>query len=286
MFPGPVFNSHKHLYAIEAALLACFMISAAAFTMLFELPQSPMHRAIASADIRRTIIGAAMGTTAIVLIYSRWGKQSGAHMNPAITFAFLWLKRISFTDALGYWIGQFTGGVLGMLICRSFARPWVADAAVNYVVTIPGSRGVIIAWIAEFVISFALQFTVLTVNASRWMSRTGYVAGFLVFLYITFEAPLSGMSMNPSRTLGSAVSAQLFTGLWVYFTAPLLGMISAIEFRQLLGTAKHSLCGRLNHCPHTVSIFQCNCLGHSIIQTGESQRHSKEKPCPTQTITT
>ena len=54
-------------------------------------------------------------------------------------------------------------------------------------------------------------------------------AGALVALYITFEAPLSGMSMNAARTVGSAVVAQDWTAVWVYLVAPLAGMLLAAE---------------------------------------------------------
>ena len=57
----------------------------------------------------------------------------------------------------------------------------------------------------------------------------GLFAGTLVFLYITFEAPLSGMSINPARTAASALPSGIWTGGWIYFVAPVLGMLLAAQ---------------------------------------------------------
>src|SRR5258706_609083 len=75
----------------------------------------------------------------------------------------------------------------------------IADPSVHYVVTVPGSAGPGVAFAAEAFISFVLMLTVLLVSSSAWETRTGLFAGLLVATWITFEAPLSGMSMNPAR---------------------------------------------------------------------------------------
>lgn len=86
----------KHLpeSPMEAAQLGIFMISAGVFTCSFEYPGSAVHQAIPNGDVRRFLIGVAMGATAIALIYSPWGKQSGAHMNPALTLRFYRLGKV------------------------------------------------------------------------------------------------------------------------------------------------------------------------------------------------
>jgi aquaporin Z len=91
------FNSalrqHWPEYLIEGWALGMFMVSAAIFTALLEYPGSPVHQLIPNGAIRRGFIGLAMGLTAVALIYSPWGRQSGAHMNPATTLTFLWLGK-------------------------------------------------------------------------------------------------------------------------------------------------------------------------------------------------
>ncbi len=89
------FKLNWKLYLIEAWALGMFMISAILFTMLFEHPSFYFKTAISSSLERRFFIDLAMGATAVFLIYSGWGKKSGAQMNPAVTLTFLLLKRIS-----------------------------------------------------------------------------------------------------------------------------------------------------------------------------------------------
>ncbi|NJO84009.1 MAG: hypothetical protein HC828_15300, partial [Blastochloris sp.] len=78
--------------------LGTFMVSAGVFTTLLEYPGSPVHRAIADADLRRALIGLAMGLTAIAIIYSPFGQRSGAHLNPAVTLTFWWLGKVEGPD--------------------------------------------------------------------------------------------------------------------------------------------------------------------------------------------
>src|SRR5271163_2539074 len=79
-------------------------------------------------------------------------------------------------------------------------------------------------------------------------------------MYVTFEEPLSGTSMNPARTLGSAIFADLFTGLWVYFTAPVLGMLAAVEVSRVLAANPDRLCAKLTHGHKTPCILKCHCM--------------------------
>src|SRR5206468_12407219 len=87
------------LYLIEAALLGSFMVSACFFAALIEHPQSPLRHLVGSTFVRRSMIGTAMGLTALLLIYSPLGKRSGALMNPAMTLCFLRLRRLDPRDA-------------------------------------------------------------------------------------------------------------------------------------------------------------------------------------------
>src|SRR5256886_11624597 len=86
-------------------------------------------------------------------------------------------------------------------------------------------RGVVVAFIAEFVIAFVLMSVVLRVSNTPHIARyTGSFAVALVATYITMESPLSGMSMYSARTFGSAFVGHIWVGLWLYFTAPMLAM--------------------------------------------------------------
>lgn len=220
---------------IEAWALGTFMVSASLFTVLLEHPASPFRAAIPSDDARRLLIGIAMGLTAIALIYSPWGRRSGAHMNPAVTLAMWRLKKIPGMQAAGYLAAQFAGGVAGMLVARLLLGSALAHPAVNFVVTVPGSAGSGAAFVAELAISSTLMLAVLLAsNTPRLERYAGLVAGTLVAASIFLEAPVSGMSMNPARSFASAAVGDVWNSLWIYFTAPPTGMVAAASVYSAL----------------------------------------------------
>lgn len=252
-------RQHWPEYLIEAAGLGLFMLSACLFVTLIEHPASPLPQAIGDPALRRVLIGLAMGLTAITLIYSPWGKRSGAHLNPVVTLTFLRLGKIAPWDALFYVLLQFVGGVTGMAVAALLLHtPVLAHPAVNFVVTLPGEQGTAVAFVAEVAISFGLMLTVLFVSNSPRANRyTGLIAGALVAVYITLEAPLSGMSMNPARSFASALAARQWTAIWIYFTAPLLGMLGAAAVYLRLRGAAAVLCCKLHHDNGQRCIFRC-----------------------------
>ena len=253
---GRTVHHHWPEYVMEGAGLGLFMISAAAVTSLLEYPGSPLRQAIPDPVLRRILIGLAMGLTAIGIIYSPWGKRSGAHLNPAVTLTFLRLGKIRPTDAAFYVLAQFLGGWLGLVLAALVGGRYLVDPAVNYVVTVPGESGPIIAFAAEVVISSGLMLVVLTLSNHKTLaSWTGVSAGCLVALFIALEAPLSGMSMNPARTVASAMSAQVFTSLWVYFAAPLLGMMAAASLFTWVRRNRELACPKLHHANRQRCIF-------------------------------
>lgn len=202
-----------------------FMVSAAVFVILIEHPALPIRNTIESPLYRRLLIGFAMGVTAVLLIYSAWGKRSGAHMNPAVTLTFLQLDRIKLSDAIWYIIAQFVGGVLAIWIIKLLLTEYLEDTTVNYVATVPGKEGIWIALGLETLLSFVLFLIVLiSSNSSRFAPYTGYIVGVLLTLFIGFEAPYSGMSMNPARTVASALPSGIWSAWWIYFVGPVIGM--------------------------------------------------------------
>jgi aquaporin Z len=251
-------RGHWPEYLMEAGLLGTFMVSALGFTTLLEHPGSPLRAALPDALARRALMGLAMGSTALALVHSPWGKQSGAHFNPALTFAFLRLGKIATPDAAGYALAHFAGALAGVALAATLLGGVAGHPLVRFAVTQPGEPGVLVAFGAELAISFGLMLTVLAVsNHPRLARHTGLAAGALVALYITFEAPLSGMSMNPARTLGSASGAGSFSALWVYFTAPPLGMLLAAEAFVRLRGAAGVHCAKLHHQNARRCIFRC-----------------------------
>lgn len=249
-------REHWPEYLCEAAELGLFMISAGLFTILLHHPGSPVVSFIPSEFTRRMLTGIAMGSTAVALVFSPLGKRSGAHFNPAVTLAFWRLGKVKNWDAVFYIIAQFIGGIAGVFAVALFAREAVSHPKVNYAATLPGMHGVIVAFIAEFVIAFVLMSVVLRVsNMPRIARYTGLFAGALVATYITFESPLSGMSMNPARTFGSAFVGHLWMSLWIYFIAPVLAMqLAAALYLRDNGVV---YCAKYHHYNPHRCIFNC-----------------------------
>ena len=163
---------------MEAACLGLFMVSAFTFGTILEHPDSPVHQAIPSSLLRRFLMGLAMGSTAIGIIYSPWGKQSGAHINPSTTLTFFRLGKVATWDAVFYVVSQFIGGIIGALLATAVLAAWVSHPAVNYVVTMPGSAGTAAAFVAEVAITFVLMTVILHVSNNSGLHKlTGLCAG-------------------------------------------------------------------------------------------------------------
>ena len=255
-------KTHWPEYLIEASGLGFFMLSACLFTALLFHPASPVLAAIETPLLRRLLMGMAMGTTAIAIIYSPWGQRSGAHINPATTLTFFRLGKIARADATFYVLAQFLGGLIGVMVAAKLLGAVISDPSVNYAATLPGDTGPVLAFIAELVISFLLMSVILRVsNAWGWEQFTGLFAGLLVAAYITVESPISGMSMNPARTFASALPAKSWMSLWIYFTAPVVGMLAAAEVYRRSGRGKVA-CAKLHHGNNQRCIFHCAYQGN------------------------
>jgi aquaporin Z len=230
-------------------------------TALVEHPASPIRNAVGDSLIRRLVIGVAMGLTAAAIIYSPWGQRSGAHLNPSVTLTFLRLGKISPSDAWRYVLAQFVGAAAGVGTVLVAAHRVAGDPAVNYVATVPGRQGTAAAFVAELVISFGMMTLVLAAtNSARLCRYAGVLAGCLIAIYITVEAPLSGMSMNPARSATPALFAGSVASLWIYFVAPPVGMLLAAELfvrRRGHGAVR---CAKLHHGSSHACHFNC---GHT-----------------------
>jgi aquaporin Z len=222
-------------YIDEAMGLGLFMFSAGFFDALIEFPGLPIRHWLPSPLMGRFLVGLSMGLTALYIFTSRWGRASGAYINPAITIIRYRLGDIDITDSIFYILFQFLGGSLGMLLVVLLFPHWMAHPEINYIVTVPGSAGVGVAFVLDFLISFILILVVLVMEKNKGREKYAplLVAG-LICLYITFESPYSGMSMNPARTFASAIVAGQWKDFWLYCLAPLLGMWCGAEIHLAL----------------------------------------------------
>lgn len=219
---------HWPEYLMEAAGSSLYLFSACAVATLLWHPASPLQRYLPSDAVRRMLMGLATGGTIIAIVLSPWGKQSGAHFNPAVTLTFYRLKKVALWDAVFYCAAQFLGAVAGVALASLLLHDAPAHRAVRYAATVPGIYGDTVAFVAELAISFILMSAILFASSHPLLAPyTHHVAAALVAIYIAFESPLSGMSTNPVRTCGPALFAGYWHALWIYFIGPPLGSNSA-----------------------------------------------------------
>lgn len=223
-------------YLMEFFGLAGFVIGAGFLTILLEHPDLPIMKSSLGkyAVLRRVPLGIIMGgyITGVILLF---GKKSGAHINPSVTWTFFRLGKINFTDALFFTISQFAGAIGGALILKHTIGDLFGHPLINYGTTEPKPpHNTITAFIAEFIVSFILMLAVLIAGSSkRFEKYVALISGILITLYLIIELPFSGMSLNPARSFAGAVAANKFEHVWIYFVAPTLAMLTAAEMYLL-----------------------------------------------------
>lgn len=254
-------------YAIEAAGLGSFMISACVFSVLLFHPDSIVTGILPEPGIRRLLMGMAMGVTMAILVYSPFGKRSGAHLNPAVSLAFWQLGRLKAIDAICYIVFQTLGGLIGVLLSATLLGDRLADMNVHFAATVPGPYPIYLVWLAEFIMSAMMFATVLFIGGRKgWESRTGIVAAFLLASFIFFGSPVSGTSLNPSRSVATAALSGDWRGMAIYLTAPIAGMWLVAEFARRVRESLIIPCAKLNHSRRHRCIF-CGYRGPSAEKT-------------------
>ena len=168
-------------------------------------------------------IGLCFGLVVMTMIYAV-GDVSGAHLNPAVSAAFLFAKRISVQDFLLYTASQTAGG-----LTASTALKFMVPAAETLGQTHP-SISVGAAFLMELILTFLLMFVIIHVatGAKEVGLMAGVAIGGTVGMEALFAGPFTGASMNPVRSLAPALMAGDLEHLWLYLTAPFIGAVLAI----------------------------------------------------------
>ena len=208
---------------------------------------SPAAHLLPGAGARRLITGFLFGATGALIAVSPVGRVSGAHINPAVTLAF-WLERkLPAGEIPVYVVAQLAGAVLGAL--PLFA--WGAmGRSVAFAATLPGPGfGPWLALAGETGCTAIMVFLLFVcLGHAHTRPFTPLLFPFLYALLVFAEAPVSGTSTNPARSLGPAVIAVAWRGHWVYWAGPLLGAALAVAVvrLELLGS-HHAPVAKLFH---------------------------------------
>ena len=176
-------------------------------------------------------VASVFGLVIMVMIYAV-GHVSGAHFNPAVTFAFALTRHFPWTRVIAYCGAQLVGAALAAALLRG-SLGTIADLGA----TLPtGTDGRAFLW--ELVLSFFLMFVIMGVATdTRAVGEAAAIAiGGTVGLDAMFGGPITGASMNPARSLGPALVSGELRSIWVYLVAPLVGAaLAAVAYVYVRG---------------------------------------------------
>jgi aquaporin Z len=188
---------------------------------------SPMVSLVPNEPLRMTLTAFLFGTIGSAIAVSWVGKESGAHINPAVTMAFWLMRRLDLRAAVGYILAQLLGACVGALPLLAWGS---MGRSVAFGATIPGEgyhTGVVL--LGEILTTFGLVATLCVFLGFHHLRRfTPFVIPFLYAVMVPLEAPISGTSTNPARTLGPALISGRWDGWWIYWLGPMLGALIAV----------------------------------------------------------
>jgi aquaporin Z len=188
---------------------------------------SPMARSLPNEAVRTAVTAFLFGTIGSAVALSPIGKESGAHINPAVTLGFWLMRKLDARAAFGYVIAQLLGAVVGafpLLAWDSMGR------SVAFGASLPGkdySSAVVL--MGEAVTTFGLIATLCIFLGLRQLRPyTPFAIPFLYAVMVPLEAHISGTSTNPARTFGPALISGRWDGWWIYWVGPIFGTLAAI----------------------------------------------------------
>jgi MIP family channel proteins len=160
------------------------------------------------------------------------GYKSGAHVNPAVTIAFLVTKRMNIRDGVFYIIFQIIGGIIAAAVVFS-----IFGSAMSSSVTLPSDGNVLRTLILETVMTFTLVYVVLTTAATA-SNKIGPLAGLAIGLTLGFNVifggSITGGSLNPARSFGPALISGDLNYNWIYWISPIIGSLIAAGIHRVL----------------------------------------------------
>jgi aquaporin Z len=188
---------------------------------------SPLVNWIPNERLRTILTALLFGTIGSAIALSRIGKESGAHINPAVTLGFWMMRKLDLRAATGYIIAQLLGASLGALPLLAWGS---MGQSVAFGATIPGAGySTSVVLMGEVITTFGLIATLCIFLGFHYLRPyTPLVIPFLYAVMVPLEAHISGTSTNPARTFGPALISGRWDGWWIYWVGPLVGMMIAI----------------------------------------------------------
>ena len=199
------------------------------FFLVFIGPGSVMVDAYSGGAVGHVGVALAFAFVVIAMV-SALGHLSGAHINPAVTIAFWSVGRFPAVEVVPYVLAQCAGATAASLALRAMLGPVGRLGATLPAVPMAAAFGV------EWLLSFALMFVIMAVATDDRVAdgfaplAVGLTVGFCALM----AGPLTGASMIPARSLGPALVAGFWGAQWLYWLAPITGMLTAARVYDLL----------------------------------------------------
>jgi aquaporin Z len=187
---------------------------------------SPIARTVPNEGVRRLITGFLFGTTGATIALSAVGRVSGAHINPVVTLGFWLMRKLDSGVAIYYVLAQLAGAIVGALPLFAWGS---MGRSVAFGATQPGAGCTLeAALLGEVVTTFTMvSLLAVFLGFRRIRAFTPALFPFLYSVMVYAEAPISGTSTNPARSLGPAIVSGQWQGWWIYWVGPLLGALAA-----------------------------------------------------------
>jgi len=228
---------------VGTALLVYFAVGVATMSFGFATAGSSFAAGVVATAL-------AFGLTLLALAYVL-GPISGCHVNPAVTLGALLARRLAVAEAVGYWVAQFAGGILGALLLWAtvgnsplYSRSRIGLGADGWGSASHIHIGAGGAFLAEVVLTAMFVFVVLGVTSKTANAATaGVVIGLTLTVVHLIGIPITGTSVNPARSLGPAliVGGQALHQVWLFIVAPLAGAVVAAGAHVALCSSSEAL---------------------------------------------
>ena len=228
------------LYAAEFLGTALLLIGGLSAVIVVISPASPVAALALPGWLARGIAGALFGLTGTLVTVSALGKHSGAHLNPAMTLAFLVEGKISASHAAFYAVSQCLGAIAGAVVVLAWG-PW--GKPLRYGATTPAqSLTPVLAVALEVLCTVVLVGTVFVFLGHPRLRRfTAWTMSPMYAVMVSLEAPWTGTSTNPARSLGPAVATGTWQGFWIYLVGPALGALVGVVLARVLGRGRREI---------------------------------------------
>ena len=248
---------HLEEYGSEFIGTAMLVFAVVAAVAVVQAVGSPVAALVKPMPLRLLLTGFLIATSGMLITISPFGRLSGAHLNPAISFGFWQLGKLQARDLAGYIVSQMLGGLMGAEAAKRTIG--LLAKQVGYAAMAPGPHSsVTLAFTGEtactFVMALAIFFFVSHKSLAPW---TPFMLVALIPFLVLADATISGCGMNPARWYGPAYIANLWTAAWIYIVGPIVGAALAV-FSRLSGLSKNAIpiTAKLFHDSNYRSLFR------------------------------